>query len=676
MEKKKIENEYNKKIKLLIRYNEYYFSKNKNLVSDAEYDDLKKDIILLEKKFKFLKSKDSPSIKVGYKPSKNFKKIKHRVPMLSLSNAFSEEDLENFEKRILNYLNLTDKIDIEYSAEPKIDGISASLIYRNGHFVCGLSRGDGNQGEDITLNLKTIKDIPQIINQKNFPKEIDIRGEVFIQNSDFKKLNDKFANPRNAASGSLRQKDPNETKKIPLKFIAYTYGYQNGMLINNQNSFLKYLHQWGFKTNSLNRLIKGTKNLMKNYIEIEKKRSEIDFDIDGIVYKINDFKIQKRLGFVANSPRWAIAHKFSANKGTSKILDIEIQIGRTGALTPVAKIKPVNIGGVVVSNATLHNEDEINRKDIRIGDTVIVERAGDVIPHILSTEIKKRPKDSSKFLFPKICPSCGSKTIKEFNSITKKKDAVRRCSSEGYYCEKISIEKLKHFVSKEAFNIDGFGKKIVENFWKLDLIKYPQDIFKLDFKKIQKLEGWGNLSVKNLEYSINDKKRISLERFIYALGIRHIGLENAKLLAKHFRSFLNFKDLSNKNKYEDLLNIDGIGETQINSIKSFFLHEMNLKILNELEKNLFIQNATSNKKDGILKEKTFLVTGKLVGMSRAEIKFLIEENSGTTVSSVSKKLDYLIIGDKPTKRKVDNAKELKIKILNQDQFLKMLNKTS
>ncbi len=676
MEKKKIENKYQKKIKLLIRYNEYYFSKNKNLVSDAEYDDLKKDIILLEQKFKFLKSKDSPSIKVGFKPSKNFKKIKHKVPMLSLSNAFSEEDLENFEKRILNYLNFTDQIDIEYSAEPKIDGISASLIYKNGHFVCGLSRGDGNQGEDITSNLKTIKDIPQIINQKNFPKEIDIRGEVFIQNSDFKKIDDKFANPRNAASGSLRQKDPNETKKIPLKFIAYTYGYQNGMLINNQNDFLKYLYQWGFKTNSLNRLIKGTKNLMKNYIEVEKKRSEIDFDIDGIVYKINDFKIQKRLGFVANSPRWAIAHKFSANKGTSKILDIEIQIGRTGALTPVAKIKPVNIGGVVVSNATLHNEDEINRKDIRIGDTVIVERAGDVIPHILSTEIKKRTKESSKFVFPKICPSCGSKTIKEFNLITKKKDAVRRCSSEGYYCEKISIEKLKHFVSKEAFNIDGFGKKIVENFWKLNLIKYPQDIFKLDFKKIQNLEGWGNLSVKNLEYSINDKKKISLERFIYALGIRHIGLENAKLLAKHFGSFLNFKDLSNKNKYEDLLNIDGIGETQINSIKSFFLHEMNLKILNELEKMLIIQNATSNKKDGILKEKTFLVTGKLVGMSRAEIKFLIEENSGTTVSSVSKKLNYLIIGDKPTKRKVDNAKELKIKILNQDQFLKMLNKTS
>ena len=671
-----IQKEYKKKIKSLIYYNRRYYNGNISEISDFEYDELKNEILNLEKKYKFLKSKDSPSIKVGFKPSKNFKKVLHKVPMLSLANAFSEEDLLNFEKKILNFLSQTTNSNISYTAEPKIDGISASLKYLNGKLKSGLSRGDGKEGEDITSNLATIKDIPKIISSKDFPKEIDIRGEVFISKSDFDILKEKFANPRNAASGSLRQKNPDDTKKIPLKFIAYTFGFEKGLKINNQYDYLNKLSEWGFKTNPLNRLITGIKNLIKNYNEVEKKRADLDFDIDGIVYKVNDFALQKRLGFVANAPRWAIAHKFSSNKAVSEIIDIDIQIGRTGALTPVAKIKPINIGGVLVSNATLHNEDEISRKDIRVGDTVIVERAGDVIPHILSVDIKKRPKNSKKFIFPKNCPSCGSKTIKEFNTITKKEDAVRRCSSEGYDCDKISIEKLKHFVSKEAFNIDGFGKKIVESFWKLNLIRFPQDVFQLDYDKIEKLDGWGKLSVENLRYSINDKKKISLEKFIYGLGIRHIGLENAKLLSKYFGSFLNFKNLSINDKYNDLINIDGIGETQVNSIKNFFSNRLNLKVLNELGKILSINNATAKIKDGSLNNKTFLVTGKLDGISRAEVKSLIEENSGTTVSSVSKKLNYLIIGDKPTKRKVLNAKDLNIKIIDQNQFLKMLDKTS
>ncbi len=329
-----------------------------------------------------------------------------------------------------------------------------------------------------------------------------------------------------------------------------------------------------------------------------------------------------------------------------------------------------------MSNATLHNEDEINRKDIRIGDTVTVERAGDVIPHILFVDVNKRAKKTTKFSFPNNCPSCGSKTIKEFNKVTKKIDAVRRCSSEDYYCDKITIEKLKHFVSKEAFNIDGLGKKIIEGFWKLKLIKFPQDIFNLEYNKIEKLEGWGKLSAENLKYSINEKKNISLERFIFALGIRHIGLENAKLLSKYFESFLKFKNLSKTNNYEDLLNIDGIGEVQVNSIKGFFRNEINLKVLNELEKVLIVKNASLKKKDGVLRNKSFLVTGKLNGISRAEVKSLIEENSGITVSAVSKKLNYLIIGEKPTKKKLDTAKKLKIKIIDQVEFLKMLNKTS
>ncbi|MDC3042193.1 NAD-dependent DNA ligase LigA [Candidatus Pelagibacter sp.] len=676
MKKKELKKKYKNYIESLIKYNEAYFDNNQSIVPDHEYDNIKKIVLDLEQKYNFLKSEKSPTNIVGYKPSKNFKKVTHKIPMLSLGNAFSEEDLDNFEKKIKNFLSLKEQNKIFYNAEPKIDGISASLTYKKGEFYKGLSRGDGKEGEDITENLATISDIPKAISSKDFPEEIDIRGEVFIQNSDFKNLNDKFANPRNAASGSLRQKNPNDTKKIPLKFIAYTFGYEKGLQVKNQSDFINKLAKWGFKTNPLNKLISGVKNLIKNYNEIEKKRASLDFDIDGIVYKVNDFAMQKRLGSVASAPRWAIAHKFSSNKAISEILDIEIQVGRTGALTPVAKIKPINIGGVVVSNATLHNEDEINRKDIRIGDTAVIERAGDVIPHILSIDKKKRSKNSKKFIFPKNCPSCGSETIKEFNKVTKKVDAVRRCSSEGYYCDQISIEKLKHFVSKEAFNIDGFGKKIVENFWKLKLIKYPQDIFNLDFSKIENLEGWGKLSVQNLKYSIDQKKIISLERFIYSLGIRHIGLENAKLLSKHFVSFAKFKNLFKQIDYEDMLNIDGIGETQVSSIRSFFSNKANKKVLNELANILSIKDGVQNSKEGLLNNNTFLVTGKLNGISRAEVKSLIEENSGKTISSVSKKLNFLIIGEKPTKKKVDYAKQLNIKVIDQAEFLKMLNKSS
>ena len=671
-----IKNNYLKKIKLFNKYNKFYYEKSKPLVSDEQFDQLKKEILKIEKNNPGLKSKSSPSVIVGFKPSKKFEKIKHKVPMLSLGNAFNEEDLDNFEKKIFNFLSLNKSEKIEYSAEPKIDGISASLIYKNGKFTKGLSRGDGKEGEDITENLQTIKDIPKKILNKNFPIEIDIRGEVFIQNNDFKKINEKFANPRNAASGSLRQKNPSVTKKIPLKFIAYTYGYSKNMDIHNQSDFLKNLKLWGFKINQFNKTIKGIKNLILNHEQLEQKRQEIEFDIDGIVYKVNDFNLQKRLGFAANAPRWAIAHKFSANSSISEILNIDIQVGRTGALTPVAKIKPVNIGGVIVSNATLHNEDEIIRKDIRVGDTVTVERAGDVIPHVISVDLKKRKNDSKKFIFPQNCPSCGSKTIKDFNEVTKKRDAVRRCISEGYDCKKIAVEKIKHFVSKEAFNIDGFGKKIVENFWNLELIKLPQDIFNLNYEKIKKLEGWGNLSVSNLKYSIENKKKVSLDKFIYSLGIRHIGQENAKLLARHLKSEESFFNLSKNKNINDLVNIDGIGETQIKSIKNFFFNETNLNVIFELRKVLKIYNAIKVNQNGSLKNKTFMLTGKLKGISRAEAKSLIEHNAGKIINNVNKKLDYLVIGEKPTIKKINTAKELNINIITQEQWVSMLNKTS
>ena len=422
MLKSSAKKEYKEKIKQYKKYSKKYFEDSAPIVSDQDFDLLKKEILDLEKKFDF-KDKDSPSKTLGFTPSKNFEKYPHRVKMLSLANAFDEEDLINFEKKIVNFLNLNKNFEFEYSAEPKIDGISASLTYKSGKLIRGLSRGNGEEGEDITLNLKTISDIPHYIDQKDFPDDIDIRGEVFIQNNDFEKMKDSFANPRNAASGSLRQKDPKKTSKIPLKFVAYTFGFSSDQTIDKQTNFLIKLKKWGFKTSELNKKITGIKNLLSNHQNIEKKRFELNYDIDGIVYKINDFKLQKRLGFVTNAPRWAIAHKFSASNSVTEILNIDIQVGRTGALTPVAKVKPVNIGGVVVSNATLHNEEEILRKDIRIGDTVKIERAGDVIPHVISVDLSKRKKGSLKNLsFPQIVHLVVQKLLK--NLILKLKNTM------------------------------------------------------------------------------------------------------------------------------------------------------------------------------------------------------------------------------------------------------------
>ena len=672
MSDKKIKNLYNQKLKELNLHNQLYYDKSKPKISDADYDNLKQSIIEIEKNYPYLRSKNSPSLSVGFKPSKNFKKSKHREKMLSLSNIFSEEDFINFEKKISNFLDLSSNSTIEYSVEPKIDGISASLTYKKGLLVAGVSRGDGSEGELITENLKTIKDIPTIIKDKNFPKDIDIRGEVYISNKDFEKISDKFANPRNAASGSLRQKDPNQTKNIPLKFFAYSFGFINNYNFNKQSEFLKLLQSWGFKTNKLNKVIIGLKNIMVNYNKIENMRYDLDYDLDGLVYKVNNINLQKRLGNVANAPRWATAHKFSAKSSFSKIIDIDIQIGRTGALTPVAKIKPVSIGGVVVSNATLHNEDEIKRKDIRVNDTVKIERAGDVIPHVISVDLDKRDNNSTEFNFPKQCPSCGSKIIKEFNELTKKFDAVQRCSAEGYDCDKISIEKLKHFISKDALNIDGLGKKVIEKFWKLGFVKFPQDIFNINYEKIKKLEGWGSLSVSNLKYSIEKSKNISLDKLIFSLGIRHIGQENAKLIADYVKNIENLSKIDQSYKFDNFLSIDGIGETQIKSLKNFFSNKTNKKIINEL-KNILKISKSLIKKEGKLINKTFLITGKLDKMSRAEAKSIIEKNSGKILSSVNSKLNYLIIGEKPTTNKLKKAKELKVQVISQEDFLKMLN---
>ncbi len=661
--------DYKKKINLLEKYNKFYYQNQSPLVSDKEYDELKNEILQLEKKHNFSNLK-SPSIKVGYKPSKKYEKFKHKVKMLSLSNAFNKEDLINFQKKNINFLTLNKNYEFEYSVEPKIDGISASLSYKNGKLVKGLSRGDGEEGEDITANLKTIKDIPLKISYTDFPEEIDIRGEVFIETNDFKKIEKDFANPRNAASGSLRQKDPKKTELIPLKFIAYTFGFSSGIKVDKQSDFIKNLNKWGFKTSGLNKTIKGIDNLVIYHSEIEKKRFSLNYDIDGIVYKVNDFSLQKRLGLMATAPRWAIAHKFSANYSITKIIDIDIQVGRTGALTPVAKVKPVNIGGVMVSNATLHNEDEIIRKDIRIGDTVKIERAGDVIPHVISVDKNLRNSNIKKFIFPKKCP-CGYDTIKEFNKITKKIDAVRRCPDIGFDCNRIAKEKLKHFVSKDALNIEGLGKKVIEKFWDLKFIKLPDDIFYLNFQTISKLEGWGSQSTENLKNSINKSKKLKLDRFIYSLGIRHIGQENAKLISEFLGDYSSFIKLKDQKNIDDLSNIDGIGETQISSLKNFFKNKVNLKVVSSLGKILIFEKNVIKKTKGVFSNKILMFTGKLNNISRAEAKSIVENNGGKIVSNVSKKLDYLVAGDKPTLRKVQMANDLNVKILNQTDFEKI-----
>ena len=672
IKKKEIIKEYNKKIKLLDKYNKFYYDKNKPIVDDKEFDDLKDQIQIFEKKYIFLKNKLSPSISVGYKPSKNFVKSNHRIPMLSLSNTFNREGLENFEKKLSNFLNFEKKNNFEYSVEPKIDGISASLSYKNGKLISGLSRGDGNEGELITENLKTIHDIPKIVKSENFPKDVDIRGEVFIGNKDFENLKDKFANPRNAASGTLRQKNSEETKKIPLRFIAYTFGYIDKLNFKTQSEFLNALKNWGFKVSKFNKVISGIDNLLNNHKKFEDLRYDLEYDVDGLVYKINDFELQKRLGSVANAPRWATAHKFSSESSFSKIINIDIQVGRTGALTPVAKIKPVNIGGVVVSNATLHNEDEILRKDIRVGDTVKIERAGDVIPHVISVDKSKRINNSNKYKFPEKCPSCGSRVIKEFNNQTKKYDAVKRCTSEGFECEKMAIEKIKHFISKDALNIDGLGKKVIEKFWDLNFIRLPQDIFKLNYNKIETLDGWGKLSVANLRYAIDQSKKISLEKLIFSLGIRHIGQENAKLLSQSIKNYENFSKINSNFNFNTFLTIDGIGETQIKSLKKFFSNKSNLELIGEIKKYMIVKNVEKSA-SGKFKNKTFMFTGKLEGISRAEAKSLIEKNSGKILSSVNGKLNYLIVGDKPTVRKVNQAIELKVSVIKQQDFQKMLD---
>ncbi len=666
---------FKKKIAELKKHNLHYFNKDNPVISDKDYDELKKEIINLQEKHQFLKDLKLIDNLVGSPPAKKFKKIKHLKPMLSLSNAFDKKDMIDFIKKIKNYLN-DYKNNIEFYCEPKIDGISATLIYENGNLVKGLSRGDGITGEDILENLKTISKIPKNIKGDDIPRLLEIRCEVFIGKKDFFKIKEKFANPRNAAGGSLRQKDPRETSKIPLKYFAYGFGAIEPMKFINQSEFLSKISSWGFSVNPLSEITSNIDEIEKKHSVIDAQRSSLDYDIDGLVFKVNNLNLQKRLGSTSSSPRWAIAYKFSAEKAVTKIKDIIIQVGRTGAITPVAKVEPVTVGGVVVSNATLHNEEEIQRKDIRIGDIIQIQRAGDVIPQVLKVDASKRLKSSKKFVFPEKC-LCGSSTIKEISKSTKKEDAVRRCTR-GYDCKFTAREKLKHVVSKEAFNIDGLGKKVVDQFWNLGLIKEPKDIFQLNYEKIKSLEGWGELSVENLKQAINKSKKISLDRLIYSIGIRHIGQENAKILASFFVSIEQFSNLIKPKSREAILknlaDLDGIGQTQIESIDNFFSDSKNIKIVFNLIKQLNVLNISFKKKSGIFSGKKLMFTGGFESISRSEAKTIAEGKGGKVLGSISKKLDFLIVGNsKPTKKKIDQAKSLGIKVITEKEWEKILN---
>ena len=675
MKKSEIIKKYKKNIKNLRLHNNLYFNEDNPKITDAEYDKIKLETLELEKNYNYLKKLNLLKDQVGSPPTNKFKKINHLKPMLSLSNAFDKNDMEDFIKKINNFLNVRNT-KLEFFSEPKIDGISTSLIYEKGVLTRGLSRGDGVVGEDILQNIKTIKSIPKKIEGNDLPRLLEVRCEIFIGKKNFLKIKDKFANPRNAAGGSLRQKNPNDTAKIPLEYFAYGFGAIEPMVFKTQSEFLQKLSKWNFSINPLVKITDGIDEIEKQHNIIDQKRSSLDYDIDGIVYKVNDLNLQKRLGNTSNSPRWAIAYKFSAEKAVTKIKDIIIQVGRTGAITPVAKVEPVTVGGVVVSNATLHNEEEIERKDIQIGDTIIIQRAGDVIPQVVSVDKTKRDKNSKKFLFPNKC-LCGAQTKKEFSKSTKKLDAVRRCIK-GYDCDYIAREKLKHIVSKEALNIEGLGKKVVDQFWDLKLIKEPSNIFKLDYSKIIKLEGWGDLSINNLKKSIKQSRKISLDKFIFSVGIRHIGQENAKILAGFFYSIKEFSKFINSNRKDqilrNLLDLDGIGGTQIESMKNFFSNNTNLKITSNLINELDISDYKINTDSGVFSNKKLMFTGAFEEMSRSEAKSIAEQNGGKVLGSVSKKLDYLVVGNsKPTKRKIDQAKVLNIKIMTEKEWKQILD---
>lgn len=669
---------------LIRKYDVEYYQNDAPSVDDAAYDKLRQRLEELEGLFPGLVQADSPTRKVGAAVKDGFTKVAHRKPMLSLSNAFSEDDIADFLGRVSKNLELAAGSKIDIFCEPKIDGLSFSAVYKNGKLTTGATRGDGMVGEDITVNLSTIASFPVKLEGNNIPELLEVRGEVYMSHKDFISLNQKqsednakiFANPRNAAAGSLRQLDSTITAQRKLSYFVYSVSE-----ISNDTSKIHLEHidlasQFGFDTNPLNDIKSDVAGIMDYYNSLLNARPNLDYDIDGIVYKVNNLDYQNNLGFIARSPRWAISHKFPAEQAKTIIENIEIQVGRTGSLTPVAHLKPVTVGGVVVARATLHNEDEIKRKNIRIGDTVIVQRAGDVIPQVVEVDLEQRPDDSQVFVFPDKCPTCGSIAVRDEG------EAVTRCSG-GLFCSDQLVEAIRHFVSKNAFDIDGLGNKQVDNFIKDGVITNISDIFLLEeldkgsITPLRNKPGWGKKSADKLFAAINEKRKIELHRFLYSLGIRHVGAVTAKLLASKYLSLeaiLQMVDSVTSEEsvaYQDLRESEGVGAVIADSIISFFKEKHNRDTINKLLEQIEVVALEDSKQSDILGGKVFVVTGTLTGMSRVDAKEKIENNGGKVTSSISKKTDYLLAGENAGS-KLEKAEKSGVKIISEEEFLGLL----
>ncbi|NKB49431.1 MAG: NAD-dependent DNA ligase LigA [Alphaproteobacteria bacterium] len=661
----------------IAEHNRLYYQEDAPGVSDAEYDAQLRRLQDIEAKFPDLITPDSPTQKVGAPLSSGFTKIRHTVPMLSLGNAFSDDDVTDFVARIRRFLNPPEDEPVVLVAEPKIDGLSVSLRYENQSFVRGATRGDGNEGEDITANLRTIADIPATL-PDDAPDIVEVRGEVYMPKSAFNALNERqeaagdkvFANPRNAAAGSLRQLDTSITASRTLRMFAYAWGEMSEEPAGTHWWFLERLREWGFRVNSLMEHCEDVEEALAAYRNIAEVRPTLDYDIDGVVYKVNRLSWQTRLGFVSRAPRWAIAHKFPAEQATTILRDIDIQVGRTGALTPVARLEPVTVGGVVVSNATLHNEDEIARKDVRIGDTVVIQRAGDVIPQVVEPVLDKRPKDAKPYKFPKRCPVCGSEAVRPEDEV------ARRCTG-GLICAAQAVERLKHFVSRNAFDIEGLGAKHIVAFWEDGLVKEPADIFKLDQAVIAEREGWGEQSAQNLIDAIAERENIPLDRFIFALGVRQVGQATARLLAytygtlEAWRAAMAAAQKPDSDAYSELVNIDGIGPSVAADVLAFVHEKHNQKVLKDLAAVLDVAPFEKPASDSPVAGKTIVFTGTLEQMTRPEAKARAEALGAKVSGSVSKKTDLVVAGP-GSGSKGKKAEELGIETINEGAWLKLI----
>jgi DNA ligase (NAD+) len=679
----------------IAEHDRLYHAEDAPAISDADYDALRQRNAALEARYPELRRADSPSLRVGAAPAEAFAKVRHAVPMLSLGNAFSDEEVSDFWGRVRRFLGLTAAAAVEVTAEPKIDGLSISLTYVKGKLTQAATRGDGSEGENVTANIKTVRQIPARLTAASPPDLIEVRGEIYLGKGDFAKLNREqaaaglkaFANPRNAAAGSLRQLDASITARRPLRFFAHGWGAASALPAATQWGVYQELKRWGLPLNPLLKVCTGADEALAFYRAMAEARAELGYDIDGVVYKVNRLDWQQRLGFVSRAPRWAIAHKFPAEQVTTRLKDIEIQVGRTGALTPAAKLEPVTVGGVVVSNATLHNEDEIERKDIRIGDTVIVRRAGDVIPQVLGVVLGKRPKSAKPYQMPVVCPACGSQALREVDERTGRVDIVRRCSG-GLICPAQAKERLKHFVSRNAFDIEGLGDKQIELFYDEGRIMQPADIFSLARrdaqlpapKRLAAKKGFGAKSIDNLLKAIEARRRMPLDRVIYALGIRHIGETTARDLAnalgtlQAFRAAAEAATKAGKDSaaYRDLDDIEGIGSTVIDALTAFFGEPHNVRALDDLLAEIEVEPfARANAGATPVADKTVVFTGTLERMTRSEAKALAERLGAKVTGSVSAKTDYLIAGA-DAGSKLSKARELNVQVLSEDDWLKLV----